>query len=74
MHLKRSIQRYVYRLFLLPSVEQLISTFVDAAMKKVMTVAPGRSKPSSHQSKVDKDEATKDVEKIRDFIDQVQEL
>ena len=74
MHLKRSIQQYVYRIFLLPSVEQLISTFVNAAMKKVMTVAPGPSKPTLHQFKVDKGEATKDVEKIRDFIDQVQEL
>lgn len=75
MNLKRSIQRYVYRLFLLPAVEELISQFVDAAMKKVMSEAPGPPKPtSSRQVAVDKGEATKDVEKIRDFIDQVQEL
>ena len=35
MHLKRSIQRYVYRLFLLPSVEKLVGHFVDTARQKV---------------------------------------
>jgi len=75
MHLKRSIQRYVYRLFLLPSVEKLVSQFVDAAMEKVMHEAMGPStRRQSHQFAVDKGESAKDVEQIRDFIDQVQEL
>ncbi|KAL7542833.1 hypothetical protein ACHAXR_012141 [Thalassiosira sp. AJA248-18] len=74
MLLKRSVMRYVYRLFLLPGLEQLVTQFVNAAMEKVMTEAMGPSGHQSHQFAADKDEATKDVEKIRDFIDQVQEL
>ncbi|KAL7552984.1 hypothetical protein ACHAWF_016220 [Thalassiosira exigua] len=69
MHLKRSIMRYCYRLFLLPSVEQLVSQFIDAAIEKVTAEAMG---PATRKRR--KGEATKDVEKIRDFIDQVQEL
>lgn len=72
MHLKRSIMRYVYRLFLLPSVEELVSRFVDAARDKVMSEVHTTRHP--RQFYVDKDEASKDVGKIRDFIDQVQEL
>jgi hypothetical protein len=76
MHLKRSIQRYVYRLFLLPSVEKLVSHFVDTARQKVTNESShfGPSKRQSVQFNVNKDVATDDVEKIRDFIDQLQEL
>jgi len=74
-HLKKSIQRYVYRLFLLPCLEQLVSQFVDAAMEKVEAMGPSAQQTRhSHQFALDKGEATKDVERIRDFIDQVQEL
>jgi hypothetical protein len=72
MHLKRSIMRYVYRLFLLPSVEELISRFVDAAREKVTSEVPTSRHP--HQFSVDKQLASKDVGKIRDFIDQMQDL
>ncbi len=75
LQLKRSIQRYVYRLFLLPSVESLVSHFIDAAKNKVVTETTAKSKRNqSNQLKVDKDNATEDVEKIREFIDSVQEL
>ena len=76
MHLKRSIQRYVYRLFLLPSVEKLVTHFVDTARQKVASEAVnfGPTKRQSVQFNVNKDVATADVEKIRDFIDQLQEL
>ena len=77
MHLKRSIMRYVYRLFLLPAVGELIGHFIDAAREKVMSesiMVPNNKHHQSHQFSVDKGMATKDVEKIRDFIDQVQEL
>eukprot|EP00985_Skeletonema_marinoi_P027305 scaffold22201_cov99-Skeletonema_marinoi.AAC.2 len=76
MHLKRSIQRYVYRLFLLPSVEKLVGHFVDTARQKVTSEASnfGPTKRQSVQFNVNKDVATADVEKIRDFIDQLQEL
>ncbi len=76
MHLKRSIQRYVYRLFLLPSVEKLVSHFVDTARQKVTNESShfGPTKRHSVQFNVNKDVATDDVEKIRDFIDQLQEL
>lgn len=76
VHLKRSIQRYVYRLFLLPSVEKLVSHFVDTARQKVTSEAMnfGPTKRQSVQFNVKKDVATADVEKIRDFIDQLQEL
>ena len=72
MHLKRSIMRYVYRLFLLPSVEALVSSFVNAAGEKFMSEVPTTRHP--RQFSVDKAEASKDVGKIRDFIDQMQEL
>jgi len=75
LHLKRSIQRCVYRLFLLPSVENLLSQFIDAAKKKVVSETTANSKKNqSNHLKVDKDKATDDVEKIREFIDSVQEL
>lgn len=76
MHLKRSIQRYVYRLFLLPSVETLVAHFVDTARQKVTSEASnfGPTKRQSVQFNVNKGVATADVEKIRDFIDQLQEL
>jgi hypothetical protein len=72
MHLKRSIMRYVYRLFLLPSVEELISRFVDAAREKVTSEVTTSRHP--HQFSVDKVLAAKDVGNIRDFIDQMQDL
>ena len=76
MHLKRSIQRYVYRLFLLPSVEKLVNHFVDTARQKVASEANnfGSTKRQTVQHNINKDVATADVEKIRDFIDQLQEL
>lgn len=74
LHLKRSIQRYVYRIFLLPSVEQLVSQFIDAAKKKVVSETPAGFNKQPSQFTIDKDTATEDVEKIRDFIDNVQEL
>ena len=76
MHLRSSIQRYVYRLFLLPSVEKLVTHFVDTARQKVTSEASnfGPSKRQSVQFNVNKGVATADVEKIRDFIDQLQEL
>ena len=75
INLKRSVQRYVYRLFLLPAVEALTSTFVKTAIDRAMSegaVPPSPSK--SHQVKIDRSVAETEVEKIRDFIDQVQEL
>ena len=72
MHLKRSIMRYVYRLFLLPSVEALVSSFVNAVGGKFMSEVPTTRHPP--QFSVDKAEASNDVGKIRDFIDQMQEL
>lgn len=59
MHLKRSIMRYVYRLFLLPSLEELVSRFVDAARVKVMAESMGPSTRQTHQFAVDKGEAKK---------------
>ncbi len=67
-HLKRSVMRYVYRLFLLPSIERLIANFVDATREIVMSDA------SSQQFSVSKSEARASIEKIRDFIDKLQEL
>jgi hypothetical protein len=64
VQLKRSIQRYVYRIFLLPSIERLISQFVDAT-KKSMT---SNTSPSGQKT------TSTDIEKIRDFIDQMQGL
>ncbi|EED87793.1 predicted protein [Thalassiosira pseudonana CCMP1335] len=75
LHLKRSIQRYVYRIFLLPSVETLVTQYVDAARKKVLSeVTTLNTKQKPNLFKLDKDAALSDVEKIRDFMDQVQDL
>jgi hypothetical protein len=66
----------VYRLFLLPSVEKLVSHFVDTAIQKVTTESSnfGPTKRQSVQFNVKKEIATADVEKIRDFIDQLHGL
>jgi len=68
-HLKRSIMRYVYRLFLLPAIEKLISNFINATREIVMSDAS-----SNQQFSVGKSEARASIEKIRDFIDKLQEL
>lgn len=64
VQLKRSIQRYVYRIFLLPSIERLISQFVDATKKSMSS----NTSPSGQKT------TSTDIEKIRDFIDQMQGL
>ena len=80
MNLKRSIMRYVYRLFLLPVVEELVTQFVDSARGKVTSsgeagVVQGKNRPRRQGNNMtNKVESSKIVEKIRDFIDQVQEL
>ena len=74
LHLKRSIMRYVYRLFLLPTLGELVGHFIDAAKEKVMSLSLSPNTSKTHQFSVDKKEATKDVEKIRDFIDHLQDL
>lgn len=74
MHLKRSIMRYVYRIFLLPSVEELVSQFIDAAREKGMSEVVVPARRQLRQVRANKVEASNVVEKIRDFIDQVQEL
>jgi hypothetical protein len=80
MNLKRSIMRYVYRLFLLPVVEELVTQFVDSARGKVIssseaTIGQGNNRPRRQGNNMtNKVESSKIVEKIRDFIDQVQEL
>ena len=61
-YLKRSIQRYVYRIFLLPSIETLVSHFVDTTKQ---TMSP-------NQVKGNQGTPSNGVETIRDFIDQVQ--
>jgi hypothetical protein len=68
-HLKRSIMRYVYRLFLLPAIEKLISNFINATREIVMSDAS-----SNQQFSVGKSEARASIVKIRDFIDKLQEL
>ncbi|KAL7484943.1 hypothetical protein ACHAW6_010559 [Cyclotella cf. meneghiniana] len=72
VQLKRSIQRYVYRLFLLPSIETLVNQFVDATKQRMQIDSPPYTGQGSTQ--VNKSMAPADVEKIRNFIDQVQEL
>ena len=61
-------------MFLLPSVGELVGHFIGAARDKVMSESMVPTTRQSHQFSVDKKEATDNVGKIRDFIDQVQEL
>ncbi|KAL7512684.1 hypothetical protein ACHAXN_009732 [Cyclotella atomus] len=70
MHLKRSVQRYVYRLFLLPSVERLIARFVDETKQRLHSESTSTDQTSKHNGTT----SSNGVEKIREFIDQVQDL
>lgn len=67
MYLKRSIQRYVYRIFLLPSIERLVSQFVEGMQNSVPMATPKHVSTHSNGNG-----PSSDIEKIRDFIDQVQ--
>ena len=67
MHLKRSIQRYVYRIFLLPCMEKLVSQFVDTTKQSMNTESTAAVGQMSSRKMT-----SSEVEKIRDFIDQVQ--
>ena len=71
--LKRSIQRYTYRLFLLPSMKRVVDDFVSKTRAEGPTLkeievlgAKGRD--------VLKERAMKDLGRIQDFLDQIQLL
>lgn len=68
MHLKRSVQRYVYRIFLLPSIETLITRFVDETKQRFNFESTGTDQTSKHNGTM----SSNGVVKIREFIDQVQ--
>jgi hypothetical protein len=68
MHLKRSVQRYVYRIFLLPSIETLITRFVDETKQRFNSESTGTDQTSKHNGTM----SSNGVVKIREFIDQVQ--
>jgi hypothetical protein len=70
LHLQRSIQRYVYRIFLLPAIESLVTQFVDATKQKMDLESSSAADQVSTQGKYKA--TSNDVEKIRDFIDRVQ--
>ena len=69
MHLKRSVQRYVYRIFLLPCIEKLVSQYVDATKQNMNTESTAVAGQTQNHKMT-----SSDVEKIRDFTDQMQGL
>jgi hypothetical protein len=71
--LKRSIQRYTYRLFLLNSMNRVIDDFVSKTRAEGPTLKEIEALGAKGRD-VLKDRAMRDLRRIQDFLDQIQEL
>ena len=71
--LKRSIQRYTNRIFLLPITEQLVSQFIDG-MKAKLPSASQMNAMKKNNGLALKENAQRDLNKVRDFLDQINDL
>jgi hypothetical protein len=71
--LKRSIQRYTYRLFLLETMEAIIDQFVNLTRAKGPALHDIESLEAQGRT-VLKERALAELEKIRGFLDQMQDL
>ena len=71
--LKRSIQRYVYRLFLLNTVQDVLSAFVDQMRSKGLKPHEIEQLEASGRMHL-KERAMKDLEQIHEFLDQLQQI
>ena len=71
--LKASIQRYVYRIFLLPCIEQVAAQFVDSVQSEVPTLDEMRELERRSLGLL-KERATTALAKTQHFIDSFQDL
>jgi hypothetical protein len=69
--LKRSIQRYVYRLFLLEQLQKVVNNFVDATRERGPKLRDIDIIESQGRNKL-KQRAMEDLERIQLFLDQIQ--
>lgn len=69
--LKRSIQRYVYRLFLLEQLQKVVNDFVDATRERGPKLKDIEIIESQGRNKL-KQRAMEDLERIQLFLDQIQ--
>ena len=69
--LKRSIQRYVYRLFLLEQLQKVVNDFVDASRERGPTLRDIEIIESRGRNML-KQRAMQDLEAIQAFLDQLQ--
>jgi len=71
--LKASIQRYVYRIFLLPCIEQVAVQFVDSVQSEVPTLDEMRDLERRSLGLL-KERASKTLAKTQHFVDSFQDL
>mmetsp|Transcript_15149 Transcript_15149/g.43960 ORF Transcript_15149/g.43960 Transcript_15149/m.43960 type:complete len:663 (-) Transcript_15149:397-2385(-) len=73
LHLKRSLQLYVYRIFLLPIMESVVSQFILEAKKRAPSLGEMRAMDRKSTTAL-KDNALDNVQRIRDILDNVLNL
>ena len=73
LQLKRSLHLYVYRLFLLPVMERLVSQFIDEVKKGTPTLDKMQALEKKSSTAL-KDYVLINLEKLRIFLDQLQDL
>jgi hypothetical protein len=71
--LKRSIQRYTYRLFLMGTMRAIVDQFVNNARSKGPKLQDIESLEAQGRAAL-KTRAMEDMEQIQDFLDQLQDL
>lgn len=73
LQLKRSIQRYMHRVFLLPTLDQLVSQFVETT--KANSLTANQMKALDRKSRYSlKEHSLTELKQIQNFLDQLQEL
>jgi len=73
LHLKQALQRYVYRIFLLPVLEQLTSRFIEEVQKQAPSIEEMKTLEKKGRTSL-KDAALQNLEKLQGFLDQLQDL
>lgn len=71
--LKRSLQRYTNRIFLLPITDQLVSQFIDMMKSNMPTSRKMNAMKKNNRSAL-KQNAQSDLNKVKDFLNQMQDL
>eukprot|EP00550_Attheya_septentrionalis_P008202 CAMPEP_0198297898 /NCGR_PEP_ID=MMETSP1449-20131203/38765_1 /TAXON_ID=420275 /ORGANISM="Attheya septentrionalis, Strain CCMP2084" /LENGTH=1294 /DNA_ID=CAMNT_0043999003 /DNA_START=98 /DNA_END=3982 /DNA_ORIENTATION=+ len=71
--LKRSIQRYVHRLFLLPIMDQLTTQFITTFKENSLSSSEWKELEKKSRT-AQKDHTLTQLEKVQNFLDHVQDL